>query len=152
MIDPAWEGKVLFYELFFGTPLSYWFLVIMWEKLLREPLEEWRYAMLTYLAASFYIVNHYFQFAPFYGPMLWSYAGLYVVIYFWLAVKPAARTVVWKVLASLSAVVFTIAFILFENIARFGVAQGCSEFWFMFSGNVAFIALIIWRMRALRPA
>lgn len=35
MIDAAWEGKVRFYELVFGTWLAYAFLVLMWERALQ---------------------------------------------------------------------------------------------------------------------
>ena len=150
MIDPAWQGKVLFYELFFGTPLAYWFLVVMWEWVLRERLEEWRYLLLTYLAASFFIVNHYFQFAPFYGPLLSSYSGVFFLVYFFFAVRPADRSILWKVGAMATSILFTIAYILFETIARYGVEQGCNEFWFMFGGHVGFLALIVWRVRARR--
>jgi hypothetical protein len=36
-IDPAWAGKVQFYELVFGTWTAYAFLVLLWEKILRAP-------------------------------------------------------------------------------------------------------------------
>ena len=150
MIDPAWQGKVLFYELFFGTPFAYGWLVLIWEKLLREPLAEWRYVLLTYLGASFFIINHYFQLAPFYSALLNSYTVVFMIAYFFLAVAPARRSPWWKVGAFLSSVLFTVGFISFENIARYGVARGWNEFWFMFVGNIAFIALIVWRSRA-RP-
>ena len=37
-IDPAWQGQVEFYELVYGTWLSYIFLVLMFEKVLGEKL------------------------------------------------------------------------------------------------------------------
>ena len=70
MIDSAWEGKVQFYELVFGTWLAYAFLVLMWERALKAKKPEWIYALITFLGASFFWVNHYFQHAPFYPWLL----------------------------------------------------------------------------------
>jgi len=50
-IDPAWAGKVEFYELVYGSWLTYIFTVFLFTKILRQPLEEWRYVMLTFLGA-----------------------------------------------------------------------------------------------------
>ncbi len=61
MIDPRWIGRVTFYELIFGTFLSYFFLILIWEKLLKTQLEEWKYIIITFLGASFFLVNHYFH-------------------------------------------------------------------------------------------
>ncbi len=36
MIDDSWQGSVQFWELLFGTWLAYIFLVIMWERALRQ--------------------------------------------------------------------------------------------------------------------
>ncbi|MCK6371169.1 MAG: hypothetical protein L6Q83_07560, partial [Gammaproteobacteria bacterium] len=66
MIDDAWQGAVQFWELLFGTWLVYVFLVLLFEKALRQALDEWRYVLLTFIGASFFWVNHYFQHAPFY--------------------------------------------------------------------------------------
>ena len=126
MINSNWQGEVAFYELFFGTPLAYWFLVVLWEHGLRRRLPEWRYLLLTYLAASFFIVNHYFQHAPFYQALLFGYTGVFLLVYYYFAVRPSEGGVLWKSLAVASSILFTIAFILFENIARYGVAQGCN--------------------------
>lgn len=150
MIDPAWEGEVQFYELFFGTPLSYAFLVLFWQLVLRQPLAEWRYILLTYLGASFFLVNHYFQGAPFYVYLLNGYALVYYVIYYFVAVHRQPRSVGWKIAATLSSVLFTIAYIIFETIARIGVEAGCNEFWFMFGGHCLFLIVIVWRYRATR--
>ena len=46
IIDPAWEGTVQFYELFFGTWLAYAFLTQMWERALRARLPEWKYVLI----------------------------------------------------------------------------------------------------------
>jgi len=70
VIDPEWQGKVAFYELVYGTWLSYAFLVLAWERVLRQPLAEWKYALITFLGASAFGVNHYFQFSPFYDGVL----------------------------------------------------------------------------------
>jgi hypothetical protein len=63
-LESSWQGKVEFYELIFGTWLVYAFSVSLWERVLREPLAEWRYAMLTFLGAGAFWVNHYWLRAP----------------------------------------------------------------------------------------
>ena len=64
-IDPAWQGDVEFYELIFGSWLTYIFLVLLFEKVLRAPLQEWKYILLTFLGCFAFWVNHYFQGADF---------------------------------------------------------------------------------------
>lgn len=147
MIDPAWQGNVQFYELVFGTWLAYAFLVLMWEKALKAPLPEWKYVLITFLGASFFWINHYFQYAPFWLGLLNGYAIVFLIVYYALAVHGAARSTVWQLAATVSAVVFTVAYILFENIARFSVALGCDEFWFMITAYFGFLWLILWRGR-----
>ncbi|MDH3977230.1 MAG: hypothetical protein OEU86_01840 [Gammaproteobacteria bacterium] len=158
MIDPAWEGKVQFYELIWGTWLTYAFMVFMWEKLLRAPKPEWVYTLITFFGASFFWVNHYFQFAPFYFWLLNGYTLVFVIIYFMTCVRGEARSVVWKIGATLTSVVFTIAFILFENIGRWvvddralgldGLGLGhTGEFLVMLGAYFGFIWLILWRGR-----
>jgi len=149
MIEAAWEGKVQFYELVFGTWLTYGFLVIMWERVLREPLAEWQYVLITFLGASFFWVNHYFQNAPFYPWMLNGYSLVFLITYFSVCVRGRDRSTGWKVLATLSAVIFTIAFIMFEYIARILVdSVGWHEFWVMLLAYFGFLGLITWRARA----
>jgi hypothetical protein len=144
-IDPAWQGDVTFYELVYGTWLTYGFLVLMWERGLRVTLPEWQYVLITFLGASFYWVNHYFQRAPFYVWLLNGYTLTFLVTYFLVCVRPQARSLTWKIGATLTAVLFTVGFIGFENIARAGVKRGVDEFWFMLTAYFGFLALIIWR-------
>ena len=80
MIDSAWQGNVNFYELVFGTWLSYIFLVQIWERVLKAPLPEWKYALITFLGAGAFWINHYFQHAPFYGPLLNVYTLSFLVV------------------------------------------------------------------------
>lgn len=151
MIDPAWEGKVQFYELVFGTWLTYAFLVLVWERVLRATKPEWIYALITFLGASFFWVNHYFQYAPFYAWLLNGYTLVFLVVYYALCVRGENRPVGWKVAAMLSAVAFTVAFIGFENIARHFVDKhGINEFWVMLTAYFGFVWLITWRGRTRR--
>jgi hypothetical protein len=149
MIDPAWEGKVQFYELVYGTWLSYIFLVFAFEKVLRQPLQEWRYVMLNFVGAGAFWVNHYFQGAPFYKGwlgMLSLYTFMFLAVWFIVGVRGHGRRALWQIGAMLMAVVYTIAFILFENIARWGVDDlGYSEFWFMLTAYFGFVGIILWR-------
>jgi len=147
MIDPAWQGTVQFYELVFGTWLAYAFLALMWEKALKAPLPEWKYVLITFLGASFFWINHYFQGAPFWLWLINAYTVIFVIVYYQLAVRGRGPTGLWRLWATLSAVLFTVAYILFENIARFSVALGCHEFWLMLTAYFGFLWLILWRGR-----
>ncbi len=149
IIDPAWEGTVQFYELVFGTWLAYGFLVIMWIRVLRCPLPEWKYVLITFLGAGAFWINHYFQNAPFWPWLLYTYTVAFLINYYVIAVHGQPRSTFWKIGATASAVMFTVAYILFENISRFSVnGFGISEFWFMLIAFFGFIALILWRSRA----
>jgi hypothetical protein len=148
MIDPAWEGTVQFYELVFGTWLAYGFLALMWDRALRCPLDEWKYVMITFLGASAFWINHYFQSAPYYSVALNTYTVAFVSAYYLLAVHGQSKSVPWRIGATLTSVIFTIAFIIFENISRFFVnGYGVNEFWFMFIAFFGFVTIILWRGR-----
>ncbi|MFQ5634614.1 MAG: hypothetical protein ACE5G3_04695 [Gammaproteobacteria bacterium] len=149
MIDPGWEGTVQFYELVFGTWLIYGFLVLMWERVLRERLPEWKYVLITFLGASFFWINHYFQQAPFYAWLLNGYTLVFLIVYFRVCVRNRPRSVAWKIAATLSAVAFTVAFIGFEMTSRFLVeGVGWHEFWPMLIAYFGYLGLIAWRARA----
>ena len=150
-IDPAWEGTVQFYELLYGTWLAYIFLILLWEKILRQPLEEWRYLMLNLIGATAFLINHYFQNSPFYQGwfgMLSIYTYICFILWYMLGVSGHGRPVWWQVVATLSFIAYTIAFIGFEWISRIGVDRfGYSEFWFMLTAYIGFAGLILWRGR-----
>jgi hypothetical protein len=165
MIDDAWQGAVQFWELLFGTWTVYVFLVLLFEKVLREPLEEWRYVLITFLGASFFWINHYFQNMPFVlcGPFglcarayLWLLNGYTLVVWIgWYAIAVRGRgSLLWSIAATLCFVVFTIAFIGFEQVARLAEQRGVHEFWIMLASYAGFAFLIDWRRRAgsRRPA
>jgi len=148
MINPQWEGAVQFYELLYGTWLAYIFIVFAFERVLRQPLQEWRYVLLNFMGAGAFWVNHYFQGAPFYMTLLNAYTVAFLLAWYFIAVRGHGRRALWQVGATLMAVVYTVAFIGFENIARFGVdEQGYSEFWFMLTAYIGFVSIIIWRGR-----
>lgn len=148
MIDSSWEGKAQFYELVFGIWLAYAFLVVMWERLFKVPLAEYKYVLITFLGSSFFLVNHYFQAASFYIWLLNGYSVIFMFIYFRVMVNPLPtrnRTRLWRTCVTLSSIPFTIAFIFFENIARSIVSRGYSEFWTMLISYFGFLWLILWR-------
>ena len=150
MIDDAWQGTVQFWELLFGTWLVYFFLVLMWEKLLRQPLPESSYVLIVFLGASFYWINHYFQHAPFYS---WLLNGYTLVVWVaWYAIGVRGRgSLLWSIAATLCFVVFTVAFIGFEQLGRYIMKNyGVHEFWFMLVSYFGFAALIRWRRQAAR--
>ena len=151
VIDPAWAGKVQFYELLFGTWIVYIFLVLMWEKVLLTPLPEWRYVLLNFMGAGAFWVNHYFQKAPFWFAMLNAYTAMFLVVWWVVGIRGQARSAGWKTAALFAAIVYTVAFIGLEQLARLGVeGYGVNEFWFMAATFLGFIAVILWRGR--RPA
>ncbi|MCP3999332.1 MAG: hypothetical protein GY727_00245 [Gammaproteobacteria bacterium] len=150
MIDPAWEGTVQFYELIFGTWLSYIFLVVLWEKILKAPLDEWRYVLINFIGAGAFWVNHYFQNADFWMTLLNLYTLWFFIAWYLFAVRPHKRSKVWQVGVTLGGgLAYTIAFICFENIARYGVDQlEFPEFLFMFISYFGLTGVILWRGRA----
>jgi len=123
----------------------------MWEKALRQSLEEWRYTLITFLGAGAFWVNHYFQYAPFWLILINLYTVVFIAAYWYLGVRGQPRSMVWKVIATLSSLVFTLAFIGFEQLARAGVERlGMHEFCWMSLSFVGFIGLIVWRGHARR--
>jgi len=146
VIDPAWAGKVQFYELVYGSWLAYAFLVLMWEKALRASLAEWRYVLLNFFGAGAFWINHYFQHAPLWFVMLNTYTALFLLAWWWVGIRGQQRSLAWKVTAQLGAVAYTVAFIGFEQLARLGVeGYGVNEFWFMATAFIGFVAIILWR-------
>ena len=89
-LETSWQGKVEFYELIFGTWTVYALLVLAWERVLREPLAEWRYAMITFLGAGAFWVNHYWLKAP--SPVWLILINLYTVFFLtsWWAIAVRA--------------------------------------------------------------
>jgi len=148
-IDPAWQGKVQFYEVVFGSWVAYAFLVCMWERAFEMRLSEWKYVLIVFLGASFFLVNHYFQSSSFWIWLLNGYTLIFVVVYHKVAVQPIPRrTRVWKTCATLSSILFTVVFIAFEQVARVIVSKGYNDFWVMLVSYFGFLWLIMWRARS----
>jgi len=150
-LEDAWQGKVQFYELIFGTWTVYVFLVWLWEKALKEPLDEWRYVLLTFFGAGAFWINHYWLKAPF--PVWLILINLYTVFFltsWWaIAVRGKPKSLLWKCAAMAGAIAFTITFILLEQLARRGVERwGMHEFCWMTISFFGFAWLIHWRGRA----
>lgn len=149
-LDDAWQGKVQFYELLFGTWTVYVFLVLLWERVLKAPLEEWRYVLLTFFGAGAFWINHYWLKAP---PPTWLilinlYTVFFVTAWWMIGMRARQRSFAWKALALCGSVVFTVAFIFFEQIARIGVERwGMHEFCFMTLSFIGFWWLILWRRK-----
>jgi hypothetical protein len=148
-IDPAWAGKVQFYELVYGTWTAYIFLVLLWEKILKAPLPEWRYVLLNFVGGGAFWVNHYFQKAPFWSLLINLYTLVFLVVWGWQGIRSQARSWGWNLAAFGGAIAYTVVFIGFEQIARYGVEQrDVNEFWFMAASYIGFVAVIFWRCRA----
>ena len=149
MIDASWEGKVQFYELAFGTWIAYLFLVFMWRSLFKTEHDGWRYALITLIGGSFYIINHYFQLAPFYSGLINSYTIVFSLVYYVVLVKPLDCSLIKKVLCFLSSVLFTIVYMAAESLARF-LKEGrllpgvhIPEFLFLLMSFIACIFIIL---------
>ena len=149
MIDKSWEGDVQFYELAFGTWIAYLFLVFIWKKLFKVDHDGWRYALITLVGGSFYIINHYFLRAPFYSWLINFYTIVFLILYYYILVKTLEFSFIKKSAAFLTSILFTIVYILAENLARF-LAQGrlipgvhIPEFLFLVISFFACIVIIL---------
>jgi len=149
MIDKSWEGTVQFYELAFGTWIAYLFLLFIWKRVFKVDHDGWKYALITLVGGSFYIINHYFMHAPFYIPLINSYTILFLILYYYILVKPLTFSFIKKTAAFLSSVLFTIVYMLAESMARF-LAQGrlipgvhVPEFLFLVISYLACIGIIL---------
>ena len=148
--DPAWAGPIQFHELLFGTWSSYIALVLIWEKFLKAPLDEWRYLMLTCLGAAVFVINHYMNYAPFYYTLINSYSVFYLFIWFWLGVRlQTDRSWGWKLGATTLAIPYTVIYILLEQSTRLATGAGLHEMWVLIAGFAGTAAVIFWRGRVL---
>ncbi|MDJ0707389.1 MAG: hypothetical protein QNJ46_29295 [Leptolyngbyaceae cyanobacterium MO_188.B28] len=144
-LDPRWQGPVAFHEMLFGTWLSYIVLVLIWEKVLKSALREWQYALLTCLGSSFFLINHYLNYAPFYYWLINSYSLVFFFVWYWLGMRQCNRSVIWKCSALVLAIAYTLLFIGFELLARHAVDQGVHEFWILVAAYIGFAGVILWR-------
>ncbi len=146
-LEPEWAGKVEFYELLFGTWTVYVFLVWFWQSVLKEPLQEWRYAMITFLGAGAFWINHYYLKSPAWLILINLYTVFFVYFYWRLAIRGRLqRSFGWKVVAFASSILFTVVFIAFEQLARRGVEHwGMHEYCWMAMSFLGFTWLIHWR-------
>jgi hypothetical protein len=149
MYDENWQGFRAFYELAFASPFAYLFLLFIWKKLFKADHEGWKYALITLVGGSFFILNHYFFHAPFYSLLARSYAVIFLVLYYFLLIRPHAFSVLKQIAAVLSAVIFTVTYIGIEEIAR-ALADGrmlngtrIPEFVFVLIAFLAFVAIIL---------
>jgi len=149
MIDASWKEKYNFMNWLFGTWIAYLFLVYMWRSLFKIQHDGWRYALITLIGGSFYIINHYFQLAPFYNVLINSYTIVFSVVYYVVLVKPLDCSLIKKVFCFLSSVLFTILYIAAESLARF-LKEGrlipgvhIPEFLFLLISFIACIFIIL---------
>jgi hypothetical protein len=87
--------------------------------------------LITFLGASAFWINHYFQRPPNYLIALNAYSLAFLVTCCLVCVSAWPGSVLGKIGATLAAAVFTAAFIGFEWVARRGVQRSAYEFWFM---------------------
>jgi hypothetical protein len=148
-IDPAWAGKVQFYELLFGAWTVYPLLVLFWERIVRRPLAEWRYVVLNIAGGGAFCINHFLQFSPLWMALLNTYTVIFLLIWWYLGVRGDPRGLGWKLGAMAGAIAYTVAFIGFEQLARAGNEQfGVNEFWWVLASYLGLAAVAIWRGRA----
>ena len=76
------------------------------------------------------------------------YTVFFLVSWWTIAIRGRQRSRSWKIGALISAVAYTVAFIMFEQLARYGVEHwGMHEFCWMSLSFLGFWWLIIWRSR-----
>jgi len=149
MYDEEWKGFRAFYELAFGTPVAYLFLLFLWKKVFKADNEGWKYALITLVGGSFFILNHYFFHAPFYSLLARSYAVIFFILYYFLLIRPHSFSVLKQIAAVVSAVIVTLVYIGTEEVAR-ALADGrmlngimIPEFVFVLLAFLAFVAIIL---------
>jgi len=147
--NEEWRGFRAFYELAFATPFAYLLLLFIWKKLFKADHEGWKYALITLVGGSFFILNHYFFHAPFYSLLARSYAVFFLVLYYSLLIRPHGFSWIKQFGAILSAVLFTGVYIGVEEIAR-ALADGrmlggtqIPEFVFVVIAFLAFVVIIL---------
>jgi len=147
--DDEWQGFRAFYELAFGTPVAYLFVLFVWKKLFRAEHAGWKYALITLVGGSFFILNHYFFHAPFYSLLARSYAVIFLLLYYFLLVRPQSFAFIRQVAAILSAIGFTGVYIGAEEVAR-ALADGrmlngmmIPEYVFVLFAFLAFVVIIL---------
>ena len=145
--DPVWQGQIAFHELLFGTWLSYIALVATWERFLGRSLEEWQYAFLTCLGASFFAINHYLNHAPFYLTLINSYTGVFLLTWYLIGIRGARRSPGWAIKAIVAALVYSALYVGFEMVGRWVVSRGVHEMWVLVAGFVGLGGVIVWRGR-----
>ena len=151
---PEWAGRVQFFELVFGTWIFYLFNIFLFQVVLKTKLSEWRYVMLTFIGASFYGINHYYQAVPFYKVLLYGYTVVYIAVWYFVGVSQMKAKLWVKILVTaVTSVVSTIAFIMFEHVAQWGVegkiipGNHMNEYIFMLISYFALLFIIVWRGR-----
>ena len=156
MYDESWEGFRAFYELAFGSWIAYLFLLFIWKKLFRVDHAGWKYAMTTLVGGSFFILNHYFFHAPFYSLLARSYALVFLLLYYFLLIRPAQWSIGKQLLGVVSAVIFTLLYIGAEEVAR-ALADGrmitgvmVPEFVFVVVSFFAFVGIILVQRKEVR--
>ncbi|MEC9375426.1 MAG: hypothetical protein VYA80_03525 [Pseudomonadota bacterium] len=145
--DITWQGRIALHELLFGTWISYIFLTLIWEKALRAPLEEWQYMMLTCMAASFFVINHFFFFAPFYYTMINIYSLLFLFVWWHFGIRNIQKSTLWKLGAILLAIVYSFMYVIFELSARNLIEAGLHEIWITIIFMAGFAGIIQWRRK-----
>jgi hypothetical protein len=148
--DPAWQGPIAFHELLFGTWLSYITLIVVWEKVLGASLDEWKYALLTCFGASFFVINHYFNFAPFYLWVINGYTLIFIVAWYWLGIRNESRSLIWKCAALCLVAVYSALYVGYELLARLAIEQGLHEIWIVVATFIGFAGVVLWRHRVTR--
>jgi hypothetical protein len=143
--NPGWQGPIAFHEMLFGTWLSYIVLILIWERVLKSPLHEWKYVLLTCLSSSFFVINHYLNYAPFYFLLINSYTLAFALVWYGLGIHQENRSLLWKCAALALMIVYSLLYVGFEMIARLAVHQGVHEFWAMVAAYIGLAGVILWR-------
>ena len=127
-------------------------LVVIWEKLLKHRLPEWKYILFLVSGASAFVINHYYNYAPFYYWVINTYTVIWFLLWYWLGLKQAEKPVIWKMLGLAYGVVFSVVYIAFERSAREIVSTGIHASWVLAAAFIGSMAVVIVRGRQLYSA
>ncbi len=147
--NPAWGGPIAFHEMLFGCWLAYITLIFIWERLLKEQLPEWKYIFFLVSGASFFVINHYYNLAPFYLWVINIYSVAYFTLWYWLGLNQSDKPIAWKLAGLVLAALFSVLFIGYELSARLIVGLGVHESWVLAAAFVGLMVVTVARGRRL---
>tara|TARA_R110002020_G_C16238723_1_gene768969 strand:+ start:462 stop:923 length:462 start_codon:yes stop_codon:yes gene_type:complete len=116
--DESWIGMRSWEELFFAAPLTYLLLVWIWRKRIKYDHPKYRFGLATLSLCSFFIIVHYYYYAPFFQPL--ASAGAFGVLFaYWLLLVYPTDLNRLDILKALCWIIpWQVCFVMLEDTAR----------------------------------